>query len=104
MDACLQRRRARPTPTVGEHRDQRSEGFGRSVHQVAGRTFTANTMPESALQAFADHGDVGSALPSDDRNAEHELAEFARERIDVHVRPTSFKKKAPNRSSNPGTI
>jgi transaldolase len=47
--------------------------------------FTVNTMPESALQAFADHGDVGSALPADGGNAEHELAQFARERIDVNV-------------------
>src|SRR5215472_14200178 len=45
--------------------------------------FTVNTMPESALQAFADHGDVGPALPPDGGNAEHELVEFARERIDV---------------------
>src|SRR4051794_5462970 len=29
--------------------------------------FTVNTMPESALQAFADHGDVGPALPVDGR-------------------------------------
>src|SRR6201993_1668520 len=36
---------------------------------------TVNTMPESALQAFADHGDVGPALPADGGNAEHELAQ-----------------------------
>ncbi len=30
---------ARATPAVGEHRDQRSEGFGCSVHQVPGRAF-----------------------------------------------------------------
>ena len=47
--------------------------------------FTVNTMPESALQAFADHGDIGPALPLDGGNAEHELAEFARERIDVEA-------------------
>ncbi len=47
--------------------------------------FTVNTMPESALQAFADDGDVGPALPADGGNAEHELAQFARERIDVRV-------------------
>jgi transaldolase len=46
--------------------------------------FTVNTMPESALQAFADHGDVGPALPADGGNAEHELAQFAREKIDVY--------------------
>jgi transaldolase len=42
-------------------------------------------MPESALQAFADHGDVGPALPVDGGDAEHELAQFAREKVDVHV-------------------
>jgi transaldolase len=47
--------------------------------------FTVNTMPESALQAFADHGEVGPALPADGGNAEHELAQFAREGIDVRV-------------------
>jgi transaldolase len=47
--------------------------------------FTVNTMPESALQAFADHGDVGPALPADGGNAEHELAQFAREGIDVRI-------------------
>ena len=47
--------------------------------------FTVNTMPESALQAFADHGDVGPALPVDGGDAEHELAQFAREKVDVRV-------------------
>jgi transaldolase len=47
--------------------------------------FTVNTMPESALQAFADHGDIGPALPVEGGDAEHELAEFARERIDVEL-------------------
>ena len=47
--------------------------------------FTVNTMPESALQAFADHGDVGPALPVDGGDSEHELAQFAREKVDVHV-------------------
>jgi transaldolase len=42
-------------------------------------------MPESALQAFADHGDIGSALPVDGGDAEQELAQFAREKIDVHL-------------------
>jgi transaldolase len=47
--------------------------------------FTINTMPESALQAFADHGDVGPALPVDGGDAEHKLAQFARENVDVHI-------------------
>src|SRR5499427_7231784 len=47
--------------------------------------FTVNTIPEATLQAFADHGDVGSTLPVDGGDAEHELAQFAREKVDVHV-------------------
>jgi transaldolase len=47
--------------------------------------FTVNTMPEAALQAFADHGEVGSALPVDGGDVEHELAQFARENVDVHA-------------------
>jgi transaldolase len=47
--------------------------------------FTVNTMPESALQAFADHGDLGPVLPADGGNAEDELAQFAREGIDVKI-------------------
>jgi transaldolase len=47
--------------------------------------FTVNTMPETALRAFADHGEVGSALPVDGGDAEHELAQFAREKVDVHA-------------------
>ena len=46
--------------------------------------FTVNTMPESALQAFADHCDVGPALPIDGGDVEQELAQFAREKVDVH--------------------
>jgi transaldolase len=47
--------------------------------------FTVNTMPETALRAFADHGEVGSTLPVDGGDAEHELAQFAREKVDVHA-------------------
>jgi transaldolase len=47
--------------------------------------FTVNTMPESALKAFADHGDIGPALPGDGGNAEDELAQFARANVDVHA-------------------
>jgi transaldolase len=47
--------------------------------------FTVNTMPETALRAFADHGEVGSTLPVDGGDAEHELAQFAGEKVDVHA-------------------
>jgi transaldolase len=45
--------------------------------------FTVNTMPEATLKAFADHGAVGETMPVDGGNCEQELAQFARERIDV---------------------
>jgi transaldolase len=45
--------------------------------------FTVNTMPETTLKAFADHGEVGSALPKDGGDCETVLAQFARAGVDV---------------------
>ncbi len=45
--------------------------------------FTVNTMPESTLHAFADHGEVGDLLPADGGSSEQVLAEFAEAGIDV---------------------
>jgi len=45
--------------------------------------FTVNTMPEPTLKAFADHGEVGSALPMDGGDCETVLAEFARAGVNV---------------------
>ncbi len=45
--------------------------------------FTVNTMPEVTLKAFADHGELGSALPMDGGDCETILAEFALAGIDV---------------------
>jgi transaldolase len=39
---------------------------------------TINTLPEKTLQAFADHGQVGAAMPIDGGDAEAVLAAFAR--------------------------
>jgi transaldolase len=47
--------------------------------------FTVNTMPESTLQAFAEHGVVGTTMPADGGNSEEELARFAEAKIDVHA-------------------
>jgi transaldolase len=47
--------------------------------------FTVNTMPEATLKALADHGNVGGTMPADGGNNEEELAQFARERIDVRA-------------------
>src|SRR5262249_2818482 len=43
---------------------------------------TINTMPEGTLQAFADHGKVGAAMPSDGGDREAVLAQFAKAGID----------------------
>ncbi len=45
--------------------------------------FTVNTMPEGTLKAFADHGEVGSALPMDGGDCETVLAQFARAGVNV---------------------
>jgi transaldolase len=47
--------------------------------------FTVNTMPESTLQAFAEHGAVGTTMPAEGGNSEEELARFAEAKIDVHA-------------------
>jgi len=44
---------------------------------------TVNTMPERTLQALADHGDIGEALPADGSDSEEVVARFARAGIDV---------------------
>lgn len=45
--------------------------------------FTVNTMPESTLKALADHGELGSILPSDGGDCEQVLAQFAKAGIDA---------------------
>jgi transaldolase len=45
--------------------------------------FTVNTMPESTLKAFADHGETGPILPADGGDCEDVLAQFARAGIDI---------------------
>jgi transaldolase len=44
---------------------------------------TINTMPESTLLAFADHGEVGPLLTPDGGDADETLARFARAGIDI---------------------
>jgi transaldolase len=45
--------------------------------------FTVNTMPEGALKAFGDHGEVGEVLAPDGGDCERVLADFGKARIDV---------------------
>jgi transaldolase len=47
--------------------------------------FTVNTLPEGTLKAFADHGRVGTVLPTDGGDCETVLAEFAKSGIDVNA-------------------
>lgn len=47
--------------------------------------FTVNTIPEKTLNAFADHGEVGVALPADGGDCEQVLAEFENAGIDVQA-------------------
>jgi transaldolase len=44
---------------------------------------TINTMPESTLRAFADHGQVGEPIAADGGDAEATLAQFEAAGIDV---------------------
>jgi transaldolase len=44
---------------------------------------TVNTMPEATLKAFADHGELGSAMPADDGDCEDFIAQFAKNGVDV---------------------
>ncbi|MGH9681774.1 MAG: transaldolase [Candidatus Acidiferrales bacterium] len=45
--------------------------------------FTVNTMPETTLKALADHGEIGGAMPAQDRSRGEVLAKFATAGIDV---------------------
>jgi transaldolase len=45
--------------------------------------FTVNTMPEKTLLALADHGEVGSSLPSDGGSCEVLLKQFAGAGVDI---------------------
>jgi transaldolase len=44
---------------------------------------TVNTMPEETLKAFAEHGTVGAAMPTNGGDCEQVLAQFANAGIDV---------------------
>jgi transaldolase len=45
--------------------------------------FTINTMPEGTLNAFAEHGEVGSAMAPDGGDGEAVLASFAKAGVDI---------------------
>ena len=45
--------------------------------------FTVNTMPESTLKAFDEHGEVGGGLAPDGGDCESVLSSFAKAKIDI---------------------
>ena len=52
---------------------------------------TVNTMPEETLKALADHGELGTILPSDGGDCEEVLAEFAKVSVDIDVLATRLQ-------------
>ena len=47
--------------------------------------FTINTMPDSTLEAFFDHGEVGDPMPADGGEGDELLARFAQAGIDTQA-------------------
>lgn len=54
---------------------------------------TSNTIPEKTLLEFADHGEVGEALPVDGGFSEAVLEEFRREGIDLDERAVKLQRE-----------
>jgi transaldolase len=52
---------------------------------------TINTVPESTLRAFADHGQVGEPIAADGGDAEATLAQFESAGIDVDALAASLQ-------------
>ena len=52
------------------------------VHGLAA-PFTINTMPDSTLEAFYEHGEVGDPMPADGGRVDEMLAKFAEAGVDV---------------------
>ncbi len=46
---------------------------------------TVDTMPEKTLKAFAEHGKIGAAMPTDGGFAEQTIAEIRREGVDIEA-------------------
>ncbi len=51
--------------------------------QALAAPFTVNTMPETTLKAFADHGEIDQTLPARARSCDEVLAKFAESGIDT---------------------
>ncbi len=57
---------------------------------------TINTIPEQTLLAFADHGEVNTALPADGGDAEAVIEEFRREGVDAQALATRLQREGAN--------
>lgn len=54
---------------------------------------TINTLPDTTLKAFADHGQVGSMMPEDGGDCEAVLAKFAEAGIDTEILADQLQKE-----------
>jgi transaldolase len=52
---------------------------------------TVNTMPENAVKAFADHGDIDDILPADGGDCEEVLNQFSKSGVDVDALATQLQ-------------
>jgi transaldolase len=55
--------------------------------------FTVNTMPDTTLLAFADHGKVGEPLPADGGDVDQVLAEFEAAGVDASALATRLQRE-----------
>ena len=61
---------------------------------------TVNTMPEGTLKAFADHGELGQAMPRDGGDCEQVVAEFAKTGVDVDALAAQLQTEGANAFSD----
>jgi transaldolase len=61
---------------------------------------TVNTMPEATLKAFADHGELGQAMPRDGGDCEQVVAEFAKTGVDVDALAAQLQTEGANAFSD----
>jgi len=54
---------------------------------------TVNTLPESTLLAFADHGEIGAALPADGGDCEEVIAQHREAGVDVDALATQLQEE-----------
>lgn len=60
--------------------------------------FTVNTMPENALEALAEYGDVPSLMRADGGNCEQLMKQFAAAGVDIHGQAPALQRDAAESS------